>query len=365
MYDKLMAQLDPRTRGVITPFVQRWTAYLQKASQRQTDVLAEADQGISEIIAANPMDQTPISGALTAVDSRFKSIARKIDRAREKLSEELSLAIDELELHDERQQAVLQQIRGIMHFQAVDLGHDVEKQSALMGIKKTAEWARALYPFVQREGEQPQACPNCGGMLNVGILAAATNISCPFCNTVNTIQPGLAASLFYQGVGVHALAEEQNRELWIQMFDAEYRYNDLRVPTLSDRQRMLGAVSAYWTAYFTEVSRLNPNQPRTVAESVADRMAHYEHMRTVEDKQREQMFEQVHRILGARDVNGFNAYRVSLPDGQLDYDDAARVMLEHEDRDGALIVLRLQHKEEGEEEPFDTWGPRQIVYLTY
>lgn len=360
MYQKLMAQTRPGTKKVVEPFIQRWMAYVQKLCQRQAEVLAEANQGITEMIAANPLDQVPITGAFSAVTARFQNIRRKVDRAREKLFDEMSPALDEIEIQEGQEELAVHQIKEIILRQASDLMQDIEKQWIMMQTRKGAEWARAMYPLAAREAEQPQPCPNCAAQIQMGVMYASVNITCPYCKSVVTMQPGLAASLYYQGLGVHSLADEQTLDIWSGLNDLEYEYGKKRVPTDMDRQQYIEATRRYWTEYYGAVRKLNPQYNRTVEEAVSAKLMHFDQGQTVDDKQNQHLYGKVHQAGKARDSNAL--LQLASSSG-FSWDDAVRVMLEHGDRDGAVFVLRHYHKAEQEDDPIDQWIAYQIVHL--
>jgi hypothetical protein len=363
MVRNLLSQLSPPVQAAMSPLVQRWETYVQKVSGRVEEILVEGDQGITEILQMNPQDPGPVSAAFTAVESRFRGITDKVDSAREKIEEDWEETVENLGLEDPAQERTLRMMWNAILQQSDAFKYEIFKKSAALRIRKMAEWSKALYQTAMQEYQQPRHCPSCGAQIEVAIRYQASNVTCPFCNAVNTIEVGPATGLYFQGAGVHSLAEEENIQQYMAWLDTERWYNDLRNPTAQDRERMLGAARTYWTAYYTTMKRLHPGFQEDIAAAVSAKLAHYDAYDRKADQGERSVYGNIVELAASRDQNRLWQYLQSLPESQLDMDDAVRAVYEHGDRDGAVLLMRMQHRMENEEEPIDSYIKEKLADL--
>jgi len=363
MVRNLLPQLSPPVQAAVSPLVQRWETYVQKVSARVEEILVEGDQGITEIVQMNPQDPGPVSAAFTAVESRFRSITDKVDSAREKIEQDWEETVENLGLEDANQERTLRMMwNGILQ-QSDTFKHEIDKKAATLRIRKMAEWSKALYQTAMQEYQAPRHCPSCGAQIEVAIRYQASNVTCPYCNAVNTIEVGPATGLYFQGAGVHSLAEEENLQQYLAWLDAEYWYNDLRNPTAQDRERMLGAARTYWTAYYTTTKRLHPGFQEDIAAAVNAKMSHYDAYDRKVDQTERSVYGNIVQLAASRDQNRLWQYLQSLPESQLDMDEAVRAVYEHGDREGAVLLMRMQHRMEQEEEPVEDYIKEKLADL--
>jgi len=363
MVRNLLGQLNPQVQAAVAPFVQRWETYLQKVGGRAEEIMAEGDAGITEIIQMNVQDPGPISAAFSTLAARFRGLSDKVDNAMEKIEEEWEEATGSLDLDDAQQERTLRMMWNRMQKQSGAFNHELEKKNNQLRIRKQADWARALYQLAMQEWNQPRTCPSCGADIQVEIKYQASNVTCPFCKAVNTIEVGMATGLYFQGNGVNALAEEENLQLWTAMFEAEYNYNDLRVRTDQDRQAFLGVVKNYWTSYYTSMQKLHPGFREDIGKAVAAKTAHYDAYERKADRKERSVYGDIVQLVASRDEGKVWQYLQGLSDSDLDMDEAVRAAYEHGDRDGAVMLIRMQHKMEQEDEPIDGYIREKLEYL--
>ncbi|MBI5548662.1 MAG: hypothetical protein HY901_32675 [Deltaproteobacteria bacterium] len=265
------SELGEAARGAVEPVANRWSGFAAKVRGRAREVTEEAEAGLDEVVAADPVHVNAIATAFSAVKSRFQGLQAKVSEAEEKLSIDWDEAVGQADLDDKDVERV-----GSLWTRIVDdsraLQRELERDGELICIKKNADWARQLQRLAQKEWQKPRLCGGCKAELVVTQRHGASSVTCRFCGAVNDVTLGAATGLFYQGSGVDSLAAEASREEWIAQLDAERRFSDLREPTPADRDRYLDAVRAYWTTYYRFVARLNPGFNRTVEQAVAARM---------------------------------------------------------------------------------------------
>jgi hypothetical protein len=266
----LIQQLGPKTQAKVDPFLQRWAVFSGKVTQRSQDVAAEADRGLDEIVAQNPTDGGPIAGAFSAVRARYLSIGRKVDQAVDKLDEEWEEALSGVGGKDgERVYTLFCQIRQ----EAAALRVELETTAEWLQARKGADWGRQLYQAAAKEWSQQLYCPQCGAPLPVVPQYHAVTEPCESCGSVTELSPGPAAA-YYFGSGVHHLAQEASFPQWQAMQAAQQEHDALTNPSQQDRDRFVGVVRAYWTAYYQTFIQLNPTYNRTLEQAVEAKLTH-------------------------------------------------------------------------------------------
>jgi len=229
MLDKLNAEL----RGIVEPFVNRWKPFEGKLTGRAQDIENEANAGLDELVKMNPLDPNAISAGFNAVKARLQGLGDKIDSAIEKIEEEWEEATEDLELEEDQYPLLSQVWFGIVR-DSRNLQYKIEKWHESIEIKKNADWARLLFKMAQEECSKPHSCPSCGAGIDVTIQHAASAVKCPHCDSVNEINVGPATGYYYQGNGVHGLAQEAVFEKFMAQLDGE---KGLQRMASSDRRR--------------------------------------------------------------------------------------------------------------------------------
>jgi hypothetical protein len=354
MLDKLNAEL----RGIVEPFVNRWKTFEGKLTGRAQEIENEANAGLDELVKMNPLDPNAISAGFNAVKARLQGLGDKIDSAIEKIEEEWEEATEDLELEEDQYPLLSQVWFGIVRDSRA-LQHKLEKWHEGIEVKKNADWARLLFNMAQEECGKPHSCPSCGAGIDVTIQHAASAVKCPHCDSVNEINVGPATGYYYQGNGVHALAQEAVFEKFMAQIDAERDYNEWRHPTDDDRKKYLGVVAAYWTAYYEATQGLHPGFKQTVEEAVKGRLAHYAQYDNAQDQSDRAFYGELLRLAAARDEAGL----MSHLEGAEDLDECPSAVHEHGDRDGTILVLKAVHKLEDEDDSLKDYIKEKLTDL--
>lgn len=357
-----MAELKPHLQQKVQPTVQRWEAFVAKVNQRVSDVMEEAQTGLDQLIASHATDAGPMGTALTAVQSRFRGIDDKVDTAWEQVEELLEEPLEEILDDDDLAQEDFDAVYGLQ--EQLRLGYDglrehIETQYAWLEMRNQAAWARKLYEIVHEEAGRGLNCSQCGGAIENATFWQASNVTCPHCQSVNSVQPGMAAGLFYQGIGMHALSHEQAWNEWLAEQAAKKYYDDRRNQTAGDHARWLDAARAYWTRYYETTRSMNPGFTQEVAEAVQNRIAQYTSFEPPLSGIQREFFENVCVTAAKRDAAALEALLGDMPSG-VDLDECATCLVEHGDRDGAVMVLDYRYRAEDEDEPKARWIRDQL-----
>lgn len=352
-----MQRLDPALQQRVGPILERWQGFVTKVDARLAAVLAEAQTGLDALIAQATTDANALGTALQAVQSRFHGIDRKVDEAWDKISEELDAIRDEVDDDDDRTDDaddVLYELYYAARKQAGDLREKVDMQWNWLEMRKQADWARALYAQVQAEAQQPVSCSQCGAPVERSVWWQASNVTCPHCGAVSTVDPGTATAMFYAGIGGHAMAHEQAWNDWMAEQTAKTQLDGFRHASASDHANWLNAARAYWTRYYQVTAQYNPGFTQPVAEAVEARIAQYvAHEPAVEQIHRD-FFERLCQGAAQQNPAALQPILSALPNG-VDLDDCAECLVEHGFRAGAVTVLERLYVEDEEDDPKDAW----------
>ncbi len=355
MLELLSPPIQAKARAVKT----KWDGFVPKIDARVQEVIAEADAGLDELIEQYALDPGPMGAAFSALQVRFRGLGQKLEEAWSKIDHELDEVREEADTgKDHEALAGLWAQMSATHQQArerIDLAYESVQ------TRKNAAWARNLWTQAQRDSQQPVACVKCGAGVQQTVFHASSNVTCTHCGAVNQLHPGMAAGLLYQGNGLHSLAHEHAWNEWMAMNRADKAYNDFRVPTTSDRDAMLAAARAYWTKYYTAIAQWHPGFAEafgSVEKAAEAKMAHstaYDPPVSVQERARFQA------VLDASRTGDRAAIQRAVQG--VDMDDAVRCAFEHGDARGTMILLELQHRADGEDEPLAKWSAEQIARM--
>jgi hypothetical protein len=231
----------------------------------------------------------------------------------------------------------------------------------------------------------------CGAGITQTVFHQSSNVTCTHCGAVNQLHPGMAAGLLFQGNGLHSLAHEQAWNEWLALSRAEKKFNDFRVPITRDREELLSAARAYWTRYYQAYKSMHPAFDEafgSIEKAVEAKLSHYgawdppvEQMtrakfQVLVDAARTGDRSAITRVLqgGAPkaemqrivriDERGVQEVLVAGFATTYDLDDAVRCVFEHGDAKATMILLEIQHQQEGEDDPLPMWTGEQLARLS-
>jgi phage FluMu protein Com len=354
MLEKLAAEV----RGKVEPFVERWKKFEGKLIARAQEVEDEAQAGLNELIQINALDPNSISAGFNAVKNRVMGLGDKIEAAMEKLEGEWEEATEDLDLEEQVQNTLYRIWYGIVRESRV-LQHKLEQWGNKIEIKKNADWARILYKMAEGECKKERQCPSCGAGIEVSIQHAHSAIKCPHCDSVNEMDIGMATGLYYQGNGVHSLAQEAAADKYMALQNAEHDFNEWRHPTDEDRDKYMAAAADYWTGYYQAYQKLHPGFSQTIEEAVKGRMAHYDQYDNVQDQTDRLFYGDLVRKAQARDRDSIREHL----EGAEDPDEAPSAVHEHGDREGTIVVLQVLHEMQDEDEEIHEWIQEKLKEL--
>lgn len=195
--------MTPNQQALVT----RFRTFVQKVMVRLRDVLAEADQGFRQMLAANPGDPLPMTNVMGALSARKARLSKKIwdawsDNMVEGLAEE---AMGHVELSGavEYKGKLLDRIEAEMK-QATSWIDDTFEH---FRVRWAAESVRAMWPVAEQAMKKPVSCTHCGGALQPRVRHQSDSVKCPACGAVNQVLPEQPVAMYFS-MAPHALAEE-------------------------------------------------------------------------------------------------------------------------------------------------------------
>jgi len=339
----ILNDVAPQRASAFLALVDRYVAFEGKIAARVEEIRAEANAGIAELIAANPLDAGAISAGFSAITSRLQQLRSKVDGAVDKLDEEWSVKAEDDGLKEKEQKKIAVVWSQVLNAKR-DLQNRLEREANRLEVLSGGQWARALYGLMQQEYGQPVNCPRCAGPMPVMLRFQNANEQCPHCGSVNEILPKMGTALYF-GSGLHYLAQEAALAEYDAMTMAEERYQWFRHPTKADHEAYLATVEAYWTKYYTTTVSMHPAPVRTVQQSVADKMIHYRNNiwnDNADDRERQEK-DRLLALARSGDAAGFITAAKAL---QMDMDEARMALYEHGMMDflNALLAVNYERK---------------------
>lgn len=214
---------------------QRWTAFLQKVEARLGEVEAEASAGLSELVATEVLDGSPLANALSELQARLRGLTKKVEAAWADTIEPECGDLDEARVDALRRKGEALTRRIDATFERLEAQARVEAAARLKHLAERERAARNL------------ACSHCSAPLpEPKALHRPENVTCPHCQAVNTVRPGLAMALYYAGGVLQAKAKAVARGSGSQLQDAEARFTAWRHPSREDAEALRQATAAHW-----------------------------------------------------------------------------------------------------------------------
>ena len=360
-----MSNLPPPVESRLAAIRDRWHGYVSRATQAVELVLAAAVRDAKTQIDADLFADGAFAAVLSAAGTKVHHLRDRVDEAWETTERLLDDLRDEADLAGGAQLDLEREIDRLASARAT-LIDDFDVHRTETEVEIQAERARRLYAEMAREVESPQTCPECRTALDVRTYWQWSNVACRVCGQAQSVGPGRAAALYFQGGGVHALADEQAFDLWRVEHDAERAFKALRHPAARDYETWLGAARVRWTRYYETSRDLNPGFagafPGGVAGAVDDKLSHYERWDAGSDQQRRAFFD---RLVGAAEA-GDRAELIELVERRphmVDPIECADALVERGARDEASVVLAVVHRLGDEDTPREAWIAEQLAEL--
>lgn len=352
-------RVSPQNRTKAAAILAKWDAFAPKVETRVGEVVAEAEQGIADLIAGHPLDAQTMGTAFQAVHQRFVGLGQKVEEAFGKIGREFDELLEGDFPDDER--IALLEVEASLHERRRALRDRIEHAKEAIETKKNADWARALFASVEAERGVTVPCGHCGAPLTNPTPWQSANVTCAACRAVTTAYPGVATGLYFQGNGVHALAVEAARSERLAELAAERAYKGRRVPTTTDRDAYLRAAAAYWTKYYEVVRSLHPGFDGDVKAAVQGKMLHFSQWETQPERDARAKAQTIVDV----SASGRHAeLRATVKSLGVDLDDAIHTLFEHGDAKGTETLLGAKYVEDHESDPKGPWIRHEFARLS-
>jgi len=353
-----MSAMSEKFASQLQPVVAKWDGFLAKVEQRLQEVHAEAEAGMDQLIAMHTTDYGPIGAGFTALQTRYHGLGTKVSDAWEKIEEQLEEINDQKESRKSEELDAYYELEDQQRAKYDALYEKVDLQYQYLAVKKSADWARQLYPLAQAEIQTEKACTQCGAPFQQTVYHQAVNLTCPHCGSVNSCNPGMATAMYF-GSGVHNLAEEQCWAEKMAELKADKALSDWRHPTQFDFQTRLDAAQAFWDKYFAVTQQLNPGFDQPLAEAAADKMKHFTAWDQGVDREKRIYLSQAVEAAANKDPDTMRQVAASRPH-HVDWTDVGECIGEHLGRRQCKWFLKIWHEVKGEKRDKKKWVNEEL-----
>lgn len=231
--------------------VQRWDGFLKKIEERFAQIVAEAIAGCDALFDQSQMDPIPITNAMTGVKGQLFDLQRKID---ETWNEKVEPLLEQSGLKEHEIDRLRKRGRDLYDKMALEFDHTE--------IRVFADAARKIYAVAKQSMDKQFLCTQCRAELPIpDNIFISVHVSCQFCNTVNTYEPGTIVRMI--DFCAHHLAQETAWEKWVILREAEQVRDYARSVTLPMLKTIEKAATDYWTAYLKARIPINPGFEKT------------------------------------------------------------------------------------------------------
>jgi hypothetical protein len=233
---------------------------------RVDETIAEAEQGLRGLLAAQPPDADAYGSALDAIVHRLEETRGTID-----------------EVWDSEVESRFNDATDDDGFD--DVGH-LRKEEAELALAETCErfrvrWGaelyRALWAPVQTALARPVACTQCRGAIVRRLPHKSESIACAYCGAVNQVLPDPLVQRYFGSAG-HAFGEEAAAEDRVvvdrfrRFVELERRKHDWWSEPVEYLDRWEQLERAYWERYTSVKAQLEGLTPAEQAAFVQSRM---------------------------------------------------------------------------------------------
>lgn len=335
----------------IQPILDRWNGFASKVKERLQEVLAEANTGFDEVMHTEIVDPAAMSGALTAFEARIRGLKDKVNQAWEKIEGELDQVIQATE--DSQACVPMYQIRTEKRNESYALTEKIQTESDTLRIHKEAKAARLLGDVAKKEMQVPHLCHQCKAEIKNPTPHRAANVTCPYCQAVNSLVPGIATGMYFQGSAMHQLAQEAALVEWFELQRAEKHYQGFRHPTNDDLTQFENATKVYWQKYCEAQEALLPDwDVDTVKREVQGKMGHFYKFVAEAGMEERKHLSSVLKFAAARDrTNIVTLLKQYFKDPGSFAEAASEAAYEHGDLKSLEFLLDITHELQASTEP--------------
>jgi hypothetical protein len=287
--------------------VGQYNALLQQISQQQQQLIDQAAAGARQMIAQNPIDQTPLSNALGAIEQQVKDLRRKA-------GDSFGQFYDRLTDQGDGEPGHSQMKRSLRQFERWS-----EEAWHRFDVHMRAELYRAMWPHAQQAMQKPAACSRCGGPLRRTTPHKSETITCPACHAANQALPETVVAVYFSGMP-HYFAEigamekqfahDRAIDEWENYRDSEHAAGrDRPDEPIESLQRREAMQRDYWTTYAQAKAQYEGGTQADAQSLVDARMKQYH-----EGLNRNDVWRKAHGLPAMADVGRVPAHLENVDD---------------------------------------------------
>ncbi len=247
---------------------QRWQTFRQKIRAQFDQLMREATAGCLDLLDLSALDPTAMTNAWSGIRAEVHALGQRIDTVWDDKVEPAFRAAGLGEDEIDRAQALGRELDA-----ALDL--EVEAQE----IELFAAAADRILAAARVEMARDFGCTQCGAKLELPPqVFRAVNVTCAFCGSVNTHEPGTRVRQV-EHFCAHHLSQRAALREWRALRDLERQRRGLRGERIDNLRALEQSWRRYWEVYFRARAALVPAYAPDLQRDVDGRMrAFYDEM---------------------------------------------------------------------------------------
>ncbi len=229
---------------------ERWKIFLDKIQAKGNEFFASMRSEALPMFKKNNGDPMPVGTALHAINMQLVNLCKKVDDTWAQQVENVFRKEGTSDNEIERQRMLGEHVQFDLHREFKLLETEINHQMA-QHIMSLAESTKRTSPI---------NCSQCSAPLVIPAhIYMAEHITCAFCQTVNTYEPGTYQRLVGTFCAEH-MARWKALDLLKQEIEIQREVNSLRGGALQKaKQRLREAHEAYSKKYLDELKKYRPN----------------------------------------------------------------------------------------------------------
>jgi len=241
----------PAVSNAAVALVQRWDATIAEIRARLHDVLFEAVTASEPLVATIRSDLAPLVLPWNTITPRVHALREELSSAWNAISDEMSAsgAFTHEALYAE---GCKRDLAGC----ELELMHERALGSVM------ARAADRMLAAAVTTDAKVHACNQCGAALErVTPVSRSLNVTCAYCNSLNTVHPGDAMRMFAASGAIHLAADEArpSGDAMRRMETQLRQYRDKAAVPIALLIELEATTHQYWSTRLAVEARYNPD----------------------------------------------------------------------------------------------------------
>lgn len=245
-----------------TETIERWSGFLAKIEGRFQELMHEATIGCAQLFEARDHDPVAMGNAWSAIEVRVKDL-------RSKISDTWHAQVDDA--LDQAPPGVRVRERGEALEHRIDVGLEATR------LRIFADAARKLWVRALEDRPRALQCTQCAAALPMPETIRAVNVTCGYCHTLVTWEPGTRLRMI-EHFAVPILCDEAAWTCWLARREAERNRRGPRGDDFANLRGHEQAEIAYHRAWLEARARMLPEHAAQLEADLRGKMAAFYQM---------------------------------------------------------------------------------------